>query len=256
MHLPVPDKLKFIQHSFKPDQPPREPRLSSPDRRIRPLSRFSVHGRFSKYFDREPKQPETVPDPELGQLENELQELRGTEKALNESFEGLEEAIETMEQKLSKREGQREELERITKELAIAQKFLSTADSLSQAEIVRAMESLNEEIFQLTSILAEKVQVTQRQLQDPERLKMFRQRVLAFGALAPFLEVVENKHLDDVTAIQIGWQAILVHWCSELIRAWVVGDSDTGELNKMFGDIYKGIISECKNKTTRSCPNN
>ncbi|KXN86014.1 hypothetical protein AN958_10571 [Leucoagaricus sp. SymC.cos] len=214
------------------DLPP-EPRPDAHIRRPRPFS-IRVRERWSKYFDHEP-----APDPELDRLQTEVEQLRETERALKDRFEELEAEIETIEKKLSQRESQREELKQITKELAVAQRFLSTADSLSQAEVVRAMETLNEEIFQLTSILADRIQVEKKKLQPSERLEMFRSRIPSLGLA--FLEVVEAKDLEDNLAIQIGWQATLAYWCSEVIGAWVVADLGREEVNGEMKEIYKGI---------------
>ncbi|KXN86016.1 hypothetical protein AN958_10573 [Leucoagaricus sp. SymC.cos] len=125
------------------------------------------------------------------------------------------------------------------KELAVAQRFLLAADRLSQAEVVRAMEALNQEIFRLSSILADRIQVEERKLQPPDRLEMFRKRILTLGPA--FLEVVEAKHLKDSLAIQLGWQATLVWWCYEVIEAWVVEDLGIREVNGELKEIYRGI---------------
>ncbi|KXN92815.1 hypothetical protein AN958_05792 [Leucoagaricus sp. SymC.cos] len=120
--------------------------------------------------------------------------------------------------------GRREELklEQVTKELALAQRFLSTVDTVSEADVVRALEALNEEIFQLTSVVADEIQLEEAEPLSPDRLETLRSRITALGPV--FLDEVRDKHLENSLAIQIGWQAILVHWCSEIIDAWVVGN--------------------------------
>jgi hypothetical protein len=60
--------------------------------------------------------------------------------------------IVNLEKRIEERGNRQDEPERITKELAVVQRFLSTANSLSQAEVVRALEALNKKIFWLTSI--------------------------------------------------------------------------------------------------------
>jgi anion-transporting ArsA/GET3 family ATPase len=154
--------------------------------------------------------------------------------------------IANLEKRIEERGNRRNELERVTKELAVAQRFLSTADSLSQAEVVRAMEALNEEIFQLTSVVADKVQVSEKHVQEPKQMEGFRDKIHSCTPLTAYLEVVEAKHLDDSLAIQIGWQAMLAEWSSVIIQAWVITDLGTGELSRDFSDIYASITSQCE----------
>ncbi|KAF5354847.1 hypothetical protein D9756_005588 [Leucocoprinus leucothites] len=238
------DFLKTNRPS-KRDRPP-EPyaQRDAPQKRMRPLSKVftpNITNRFSKAFTSRERDRGPAPDPELEKLRSDVEQARTNERTLFENVKGLDTDIEKVQQRLNERVNRREELERVTKELAVAQRFLSTADSLSQAEVVRALEALNEEIFQLTSIIADKVQVTERHLQEGDRLDMFRSRVLSVGALGAFLEVVEPKHLEDSLGIQIGWQAMLVQWCCTVIQAWVVG---VDELSRDLNDMYASVISQ------------
>jgi len=212
--------------SIQPDPPHKRSRSFST--RVQNLG-----NRISKVFERN-----SGDEPEL---RNDVENAHEDERKLKDMVRELNAEITKVKQRLNQRASQREESKRVTKELAVAQKFLSTADSLSQAEVVRAMEALNEEIFQLTSIVADKVQVTERHLQEPERREMFRERVLSVGPLAEFLQVVEHQHLEDSLAIQIGWQAILVHWCSAIIQAWFPADL---QLNKDFNELYINVTSQ------------
>jgi len=212
-------------------------RPNYPHKRSRSLSTRvqNLGNRISKVFERSPGD-----EPEL---RNDVENAREDERKLEDKVKELDAEITKVQQTLNQRASRREESKRVTKELAVAQRFLSTADSLSQAEVVRAMEALNEEIFQLTSIVADKVQVTERHFQEPERWEMFRQRVLSVGPLAEFLQVVEHQHLEDSLAIQIGWQAILVQWCSAIIQAWFPADL---QLSKVFNELYTNVTSQSK----------
>ncbi|KAF9444308.1 hypothetical protein P691DRAFT_350392 [Macrolepiota fuliginosa MF-IS2] len=220
------------------DLPP-EPDSATPTRRARPRSQYwtKTRDRVSRIFDRE-----APPDPALEGLENEVKRLEEVGRDIRRTTQELEDDIQKTKQRLTVREERRkqEELKRITNELAIAQRFLSTADSMSQAEVIRAMEALNEEIFQLTSIVADMVQVERQEFQPEERHRRFRERVSWLGP--PFLDIVMAKKLDDALAIQIGWQACLSVWCCTIIQAWVAEDPESG-LSKGFRDIYGGIIS-------------
>jgi len=212
---------------------PIRPNYSHKRPRPRSIRVQNFGHRISKIFERSP-----VVEPEL---QNDVEKAHEDERNLKDKVRELSAEITKVEQKLNQRASRREESKRVTKELAVAQKFLSTADSLSQAEVIRAMEALNEEIFQLTSIVADKVQVTERHFQEPERREMFRQRVLSVGPLTGFLQVVEHQHLEDSLAIQIGWQAILVQWCSAIIQAWFPADL---QLSKDFNEVYINVTSQ------------
>lgn len=184
---------------------------------------------------------------DVERLQIEVQKLREIDGELEERSTELEEEIKRMKEKLLDREDRRDELRRITRKLAVAQRFLSTADSLSQAEVIRAMEGLNEEIFQLTSIVADKVQVEEKKLLSAQDQQVILERSPLLGSLGGFLGIVVPKKLGDTLAIQIGWQAILIHWCFEIIQAWMVEDlCQGGRVNSEMQIIYQGILSESK----------
>ncbi|KAJ3568181.1 hypothetical protein NP233_g5881 [Leucocoprinus birnbaumii] len=109
-------------------------------------------------------------DLKLEQQKDHILWLLKAERDLVDRCKELDDEIQEMRGKLERRNIQRKELKGITEELAVAQRFLSTADSLSQAEVVRAMEALNEEIFQLTSIAADKIQIQDQQYPTEEEL--------------------------------------------------------------------------------------
>ncbi|KXN81266.1 hypothetical protein AN958_05544 [Leucoagaricus sp. SymC.cos] len=134
--------------------------------------------------------------------------------------------------------GRREELklEQVTKELALAQRFLSTVDTVSEADVVRALEALNEEIFQLTSMVADEIQLEEVEPLSPGQLETLRSRITALGPV--FWDEVRDKRLENSLAIQIGWQGILVDWCSEIIDAWVVGSEG---VNRDLEQTYENI---------------
>jgi hypothetical protein len=176
----------------------------------------------------------------------ELEELRDQVKKLREEGLGLNTRLDELNSELvdtkRKQESQAKDYERITKELAVAQKFLSTADSLSQTDVVRAAEDLNEEIFQLTSILADEIQLEGKKLHAEQNQARFRGKIPALGPA--FLDGIIPLELDDPLAIQIGWQAILANWCCEIIEAWVLRDIGRQGLNKIIGGVYRGVLKQ------------
>lgn len=168
-------------------------------------------------------------------------------KKLREEGLGLDTKLEELKAEQvdirRKQEIRAQDYERITKELAVAQKFLSTADSLSQTDVVRAAEDINEEIFQLTSILADKIQLADKRL-NAELQARFRGKISALGPA--FLDGIIPLQLDDPLAIQIGWQAILANWCCHIIKTWVLKDLDQEGINKVINDVYQGILKQSK----------
>lgn len=229
--------------------PPDEPYIEAPARPRPPREHVPVTRRITRLFGHgTPKF-----DPELERLEGQRQEVGQAHQDAQQRFTALESEIEQLQQKFTERERRRNngELKKLTKELAVAQRFLSTADSLSQAEVVRALEALNEEIFQLTSICADMIQVERKQFLDEKH------RAHAHQLLAPylgqgFLDTVVPMELEDSLAMQIGWQGILAMWCSDLIQAWVVEDSGAGgTLNKDMRKIHEGVTSHSKEQHKR-----
>jgi hypothetical protein len=173
-------------------------------------------------------------------LHNEILRLREHKHALKAKYHELGDIINETQERLNKRETRRQDLKEITQELAVAQRFLTTADSISQAEVVRALEALNEEIFQLTSILADKVQVDTQQYLPGQADAEFRGQIPRWMlGKESFLDVVAPRKLEDSLAIQIGWQAILSGCCRWWIASWDYSDED-------LSLMYEGIASERK----------
>jgi hypothetical protein len=179
----------------------------------------------------------------LEQLRHRVSQLSVKERSLNEKYDELGEKVEEVRVKLKRRTREREELKGITQELAVAEKFLTTADRVSQAEVIRAMEALNGEIYQLTSIVADKVQVESKKFPPEEVLAKFQGEIPQSLLSKAFLDVVLPGKLEDTLAIEIGWQAILSYWCRMLIGSW---DFTNRQVSRDVDQIYKGILSRRK----------
>jgi len=188
------------------------------------------------------KDPELALDPVLEKLQNEILQLTQHKHRLMEKYKELDREIAEASNRMEKRMIQRADLKEITGELAVSQRFLSTADSLSEAEIIRDMEALNEEIFQLAAIAADKIHLHEQCYLTDEESAKYRERI--DHILSPeFMELVVSKKLQDTLAIQMGWQAILTRLCSSIIRKWDFKNSYAGEdIRRM----YKHIRSQSK----------
>jgi len=186
------------------------------------------------------KDSELALDPILEKLQNEILQLTRHEHGLKEKDQELDREIAETSNRMEKRIIQRADLKKITDELAVSQRFLSTADSLSEAEIIRDVEALNEEIFQLAAIAADKIHLhEQRYLTDEESAKY---REWIDHILSPeFMELAVSKKLQDTLAIQMGWQAILTRSCSGIIRKWDFKNGGEG-----IRRMYRHIRSQSK----------
>jgi len=189
------------------------------------------------------KDSELAPDPISEKLQDEILQLCQHEHELLEKYQELCQEITETSRRREKRMAQRADLKKITGELAVSQRFLSTADSLSEAEIIRDMEALNEEIFQLAAIAADKIHLHERRyLTDEESAKCREQ--IGHHILSPgFMALVVSKKLQDTLALQMGWQAILTRLCHGIIRKWDFKDSRVDwDIRRM----YKRISSHSK----------
>jgi hypothetical protein len=181
-----------------------------------------------------------------GELEADIRDLREARQELATRYSEIKFEITSVKDRLGVREARRRELEEITGELDIAQRFLCTADGLSQTEVVRATESLNEEIFQLTSIVADQLPVKGRNLPDVDFRRLILERSILLKMMDPYSKIIIPLSLDDPLAIQIGWQTILVRVCFDIITAWEIEDFFCGraDLNSALQATYQGIQSE------------
>jgi len=209
--------LPIVLNNSSPKQTTTDEKQEHRSRLAQPPSR-RVQERWKQLKDSDPK-----PDPKLEKLQNEILQLHQLEHGLMERYRELDQEITETKQRLKRRRAQRVDLKKITGELAVAQRFLSTADSLSEAEVIRDMEALNEEIFQLAAIAADKVQVQEQCFPTDEESTRYKEKI--DHILGPeFIELVVTKKLQDVLAIQMGWQAILTHLCSYMIQVWYFKD--------------------------------
>jgi len=188
------------------------------------------------------KDSELALDPILEKLQNEILQLHQHEHALMERYQELHQEITETRKRREKRKIQRTNLKKITSELAVSQRFLSTADSLSEAEIIRDMEALNEEIFQLAAIAADKIHLHEQHYLTDEESAKYREQI--DHILSPeSMELVVFKKLQDTLAIQMGWQAILTRLCSVIIQKW---DLENSYFDKDIRYMYRDIRSQSK----------
>lgn len=186
--------------------------------------------------------------PNDSELQLHLRQIRQLDLQSKSESRELRKEISHLDKKLKDREGQRRKLREISKELELAQKFLSTADSLSQADAVREMERLNEEILQLTSIMAyEYLQIGEKKLPTKKGQGFLLRRSPLIRKLGGSLDLIMAENLVDTSAIQIGWQSILVHWCCNLIQEWVLEHMDF-DFDSCFLNMYQYISSKSKSR--------
>jgi hypothetical protein len=171
-----------------------------------------------------------------------LQQIRLLDRQTKSESLELREEISHLDKKLKDRESQRRVFKETSKELGLAQKFLCTADSLSQGEAVREMERLNDEILQLTSIMAyEYLQIGEKRLPTREGQAILLNRSPLLRKLGKCLDMIMAENLSDTSAMQIGWQTILAHWSYNIIQDLVL-EGGNFEFNPVIRDMYRHIV--------------
>ncbi|EKM81361.1 hypothetical protein AGABI1DRAFT_113016 [Agaricus bisporus var. burnettii JB137-S8] len=201
----------------------------------------------SPLAETKPEEHDEVPIQEkisTAELQLYLRQIRQLDLQSKSESRELRKEISHLDKKLKDRESQRRKLREISKELELAQKFLSTADSLSQADAVREMERLNEEILQLTSIMAyEYLQIGEKKLPTKKGQGILLRRSPLIRNLGGSINLIMAENLVDTSAIQIGWQSILVNWCSNLIQEWVLEHMGF-DFDSCFLNMYQHISSK------------
>jgi hypothetical protein len=128
-----------------------------------------------------------------------------------------------------------------SKELAIAQQFLTTADSLAEADVIRMVKGINEEILQTAALLGETGNLSDTPRLQPEAGF---EETLASRTDLPTIHKTILKFLhesrrtpDPSLALQIAVQAYLASSCERIVSVWHQdNDSDAA-----FRAVYKSV---------------
>ncbi|KAL1700709.1 hypothetical protein EV121DRAFT_294920 [Schizophyllum commune] len=160
----------------------------------------------------------------LRELEGHKHGLRSAAQAEHERANRAQAECKDMRQLLDAR----------TAELASAQAFMGPADALSERDVANEVEALNEEIFQLSSLLAEDVQYVAPDERSAKAQASVRKRI--GGAICGMLTCDDEGA--RLTALQLALQAIATRWVQQRVKNWSCIDSD---LNSRVEEMFETI---------------
>jgi len=128
-------------------------------------------------------------------------------------------------------------LEERTTELKGAQAFLTKADSLSGADVIGMVESLNSEILQVSAFMADTLKCGYPPMATEEVEQMAAQASRVLGNR--MVRLLRSKQPDgDPMLIQIALQAYMVSLCKEMTSSW---DLHNQQCHHILATIYARI---------------
>jgi len=169
-------------------------------------------------------------------------ELKQQRKKYKSTIEGLEYEVGNLQHKFNEVTSLSDTRGR---ELAGAQTFLSTADTISVSEVVDKVTALNEEIFQAAAYLGDCVQHSSRRYDslipdDKDKAHRNTKRILKDGLTG----LLDHKRREDwpinFLLVQVTVQTLLVEDCRAAICSWYQSDST---INKSLQDMYDRICT-------------
>lgn len=124
-----------------------------------------------------------------------------------------------------------------TRELRGAQAFLSTADTLSGAEVIRLVDELNQEIMQTAAFISDSFDFSRKpEHRDEIKEASARTSELIGPAMTSLLGTVQ--HGEDPLLIQIALQAATVEFSRWIIMTW---DFDGLQAEQPLAEIYGDV---------------
>jgi len=161
-----------------------------------------------------------------------------------------EEEIRTLRQHILQSDERHANTDRLlqvrTADLKGVETFLTTADEYSGAEIMKMVESLNGEIFQVSAFMAEALERKSLLATPEEKNKNIThyREVLEYaqGHIGDrLLSHLRDKSLEvqaDALPVQLGLQALLATWCAFMVRCFTTS-AFNNDLCKLYGEIRK-----------------
>ncbi|PPR01386.1 hypothetical protein CVT24_006224 [Panaeolus cyanescens] len=184
----------------------------------------------------------------LQEQERETETLKRQNRSLSEKVNQLSTANHKLEGELQRIrtefEGTTDLLRRRTTELKGAQTFLTKADQIAGADVIRLVEELNAEVMQTAATMAEGVQIEEKKLQpggkelesNVTREADARTEEYIGPRLTELLKT--SEHHEDPILVQIALQAGMaayVHWA---ISSWCFESQDD---EHMLSEIYARV---------------
>jgi len=131
-----------------------------------------------------------------------------------------------------------------TVELKGAQAFLTKADQLSGADIIKLVEELNTEIMQTAATMAEELAINEKKIDaegkeqesDESREASTRTEEIVGSRMTELLKV--SEHHEDPILIQIAFQTGMVAYAHWMISSWCF---ESPEDEHMLSEIYARV---------------
>ena len=216
----------------------------------------------------------------LAAVQRERDQLSDQMKSISSQSKGLGEQLRTLNEQLGRAQGQtnglREQLERRdtemqivtneltqikaqhlqtvalldtrTSELKSAEAFLSKADTMSGADVVRMVEGLNAEILQTAAYVADHFEFSQRGDFTEEILAAsVRLEELLGRKVVHLLDTI--NHGNDPMLIQLACQASMAAYCLWMILSW---DTEDANYDQFLKHIYT-TVQQAGKSSSCSC---
>ena len=129
-----------------------------------------------------------------------------------------------------------------TAELKGSQSFLTKADILSGAEVIKLVEALNGEIMQTAAVMAEAFIIEEKRLEakngeSEEMGKVYARASEIVGhRMAEMLRM--SQHHEDPILVQMGLQTAMVGYSHWVISSWCY---ESPEDERMLGEVYARV---------------
>ncbi|KAG6889535.1 hypothetical protein C0992_004794 [Termitomyces sp. T32_za158] len=184
----------------------------------------------------------------LEEKERELKEAQGKCQALGAQLGRRNQELQRCEEELQQHEREHaltvELLQTRTQELRGAETYLTRADTLSGAEVIALVNTLNAEIYQTAALVAESFDYTARaegiegSAEDADGLKEACTSVTdAIGT--DMMEMLKSlDHRENPAVVQVALQAAMAAISDWIVRTW---NLDETEADNWFQEVYKEL---------------
>lgn len=150
----------------------------------------------------------------------------------------------TLKSVMTERQQTQELLESRTAELKGAQAYLTKADQLSNAEVVKLVEALNVEILQTAAAVAEELAIAEKNIDadakeqesDDTRHAYARTEEMIGSRATELLKA--SEHHEDPILVQIAIQASFARYTHWMISSWAFESPDD---EQMLSEIYERV---------------
>ncbi|KAL1743094.1 hypothetical protein HDZ31DRAFT_65369 [Schizophyllum fasciatum] len=180
---------------------------------------------------------------EYAQLATVADSLRAENSALKDELSRFENTLRSIEARAQRADHEhaqvRELLDARTQELAAIRSVMGPMDQLSERDIARKIEELNDEIFQLSALMADSLVPTARGDVEPKRMSDSKEAVLARLGETVYHALNVRDDAIQMAAVQLALQSTMCTWCGSVISSWSLS---RGEFEGRMRVIYSTIV--------------